>query len=177
MKDRNAGYRAINFCTTENSSAEADDAVLIVGYSIRCGVLASYLQQEAYWSYAWQKLAKLGKNCEKTDNLLSKLSLFVDNVLASSTRNLDILPNGCPGLCRDECLAVSIIVASQLGPCPALKACAFALLENYHMEPCLTAAVSFGAALKETGASLSTTVLDDCLKWTLQKNDQKFFHA
>lgn len=166
-----------NFSSRADYSSVEAEAVLTVGQSFRCGVLASYSSQDAYWSYAWQKLAKLSKNDQTADHLLKKLSLFVESILASSTRNLDILPNGCPGLCRDECLAVSIIVASQLGPCPALKACAFALLENSHMEPCLTAALSFGSALRETGTTLSTTVLNDGLKWTFPTTDKKLFHA
>ena len=108
--------KVTDFCSRADTSSGDADAVLTLGHSFRCGVLASTSSQDMYWSYAWQKLAKLSKNDKTADHLLSKLSLFIENVLTSSTRRLDILPNGCPGLCRDECLAVSMIVASQLGP-------------------------------------------------------------
>lgn len=158
------------------SSAETN-ALLSIGYSFRFGVIASFPSHQAYWTYAWQKLAKLSKDHKTADNLLCELSTFVQNVLISSSRNIQILPNGCPGLCRDECLAASIIVASQMGPCPALKACAFALLENSHIELCLKSAECFGSALHKAGVLFSKNILNDSLSLTFLNNDLKIFHA
>lgn len=46
----------------------------------------------------------------------------------TAVRPLVVLPLTCEGLSRDECLAVSLVAAAQHQHCPALRACAAALL-------------------------------------------------
>ncbi len=133
----------------------------MVGRSFRCGMLAR--QGDAVsWSFAWQELAGVA-GPDRADGLIASLGLFVDSVDAAAARRVEVLPKGCPGLCRDECLAVSIIAASQLGACPALRACAFALIACSNVEPCIRSAGNFSAALREAGQILSPDVVCNAL--------------
>jgi hypothetical protein len=45
-------------------------------------------------------------------------------------RGLEVFPEASLGFCRDECLAVAMIAACQHHICPAMRACAFALIES-----------------------------------------------
>jgi hypothetical protein len=130
----------------------------MVGRSFRCGIHARRTGTAAAWSFAWQEIAGLAGSVS-ADDLVDRLASFVETVDATAVRPIVVLPAGCPGLCRDECLAVSIIAASQLGACPALKACAFALLESSEVEPCMRSADAFSRALRDAGQMLSTDLV------------------
>lgn len=125
-----------------------------VGRSFRCGMHALRSGDQANWARAWQELAQASRSAD-ADKLVVRLAVFVETVEAASVRRIDVLPTGCPGLCRDECLAVSILAASQHGACPALRACAFALLETSQLDRPLQAATEFAGELRNAGFVLS----------------------
>lgn len=152
-------------------------AALNVGYSFRCGILSAHTSEKRYKTFAWQTLAQLSCDLETIDILLSQLTDFILNLDKNCSRKIEVLPQGCPGLCRDECLAVSMIAASQQKSCPALKACGYALLETCSLEPSLNAAEKFGATLQKAGIFLSPHIVHDGLTLTLLGPRQKFFHA
>lgn len=106
------------------------------------------------WAFAWQELAAAA-GAEHADALLADLTGFVTCVDRTRERMIEVLPAGCPGLCRDECLAISIVTASQIGSCPALKACLFALLGSCNVEPGMLAAQVLGQRLSAVGATLA----------------------
>ena len=134
----------------------------MVGRSFRCGIHARREKSDIAWSFAWQELAGvLGP--ESADRLFKSLGGFVASVDATAARKIEVLPKGCPGLCRDECLAVSIVAASQLGACPALRACIFVLIENGEVEPCVRSAAEFSHALREAGYTLPSDVVCNAL--------------
>jgi hypothetical protein len=114
------------------------------------------------WSYAWQEIAGV-TGPSQADRLVSVLGPFVESVDASAVRRIEVLPKACPGLCRDECLAVSIVAATQLGACPALKACVFALIESANVEPCIRSARTFSDALRDTGHVLPSEFVCNAL--------------
>lgn len=134
----------------------------MVGRSFRCGMLARRGNPAIAWSYAWQEIAGV-TGAGHVDQIFIALGAFVDSVEAAAARRIEVLPKGCPGLCRDECLAVSIIAASQLGACPALKACVFALIDSGNVEPCIQSAGLFSAALSEAGQTLPPDVVCNAL--------------
>lgn len=134
----------------------------LVGRSFRSGMHARQSGDGAAWSFAWQEFARV-THPEGADLLVDCLATFVEKVEISAARPIQVLPKGCPGLCRDECLAVSIVAASQLGACPALKACAFALLENSEVEPCIRSAEAFSAELRQAGQVLSPDLVCNAL--------------
>ena len=62
---------------------------------------------------------------------------------------------GCSGFCRDECMAIAMVAAAQQSSCPALKACAFALLESSDLENVVHATSEFASALVQEGIHLN----------------------
>ena len=143
---------------------EAGDfrAVQMVGRSFRCGFIARRETSGLSWSFAWQEIAGVA-GPHQADRLVPALSRFVESIDRAAARRIEVLPKGCPGLCRDECLAVSIVAASQLGACPALKACVFALVECGNVEGCINSARDFSAALSEAGQTLPADAVCNAL--------------
>lgn len=146
----------------------------MVGRSFRSGMLARREKSALSWSFAWQEIAGI-TGPDSADQLIVALGAFVASVDTASARRIEVLPQGCPGLCRDECLAVSIIAASQLGACPALKACLFALIDSGNVEPCIQSAGKFGAALSDAGQTLPPDVV--CNALALMPADAGRMHA
>lgn len=134
----------------------------MVGRSFRCGILARREASGLSWSYAWQEIAGLA-GPSHADGLVTALGAFVESVDRTAARRIQVLPKGCPGLCRDEYLAVSIIAASQLSACPAMKACVYALIDCANVESCMHTAGSFSAALRDAGQSLPRDVVCNAL--------------
>ena len=91
------------------------------------------------------------------EHLLDGICRFADAVHRSAGRKIQTLPPGCPGFCRDECLAISIIAACQHGACPALRACAFALLESNVIDPTIEEATQFARDLTAAGQHCPST--------------------
>ncbi len=138
------------------SMFEADPrrAALAIGRAFRSGILALNGHRIEAWSFAWQELAALTGG-EEADILLEGMADFVEAVDSCAGRPIAVLPSGCPGLCRDECLAVSMVAASQIGACPALKACAYALLRCSRIERPIETADRLAQQLQCFGAVLS----------------------
>lgn len=89
------------------------------------------------------------------DRLTQHLAAFAHAANRAAGRRIETLPAGCPGYCRDECLAISIVAASQHGSCPALRACVYALLESNDLDQTVSAASCLGLGLAEAGQLLS----------------------
>lgn len=92
---------------------------------------------------------------ERADALVDGLIEFAKAARCSAGRRIETLPAGCPGFCRDECLAISIVAASQHGSCPALRACVFALLASNSLDETVEAARAFACDLAKAGQILS----------------------
>jgi hypothetical protein len=161
-KDTNVASR-LHRIDPQLSPARPDFRVAqMVGRSFRCGMLARREASGLSWSFAWQEIASVAGPAQ-ADHLVTALGHFVESVDRTAARRIEVLPKGCPGLCRDECLAVSIIAASQLGACPALKACVFALIDCNNIETCIATAGTFSTALYQAGQSLPPDVVCNAL--------------
>jgi len=62
-------------------------------------------------------------------------------------REIAVSPRACPGFCRDECVAISMIAACQHQTCPAMRACAFALVESALIDDVVERAQDFADSL------------------------------
>jgi hypothetical protein len=134
----------------------------MVGRSFRCGMLARRENPTIAWSYAWQEIAGVA-GTGHAEPIFVALGAFINSVESAAARRIEVLPKGCPGLCRDECLEVSIVAASQLSACPALKACVFALIDSGNVEPCIQSAGLFSTALSNAGQTLPPDVVCNAL--------------
>ena len=60
-----------------------------------------------------------------------------------------------PPFCRDECLAISMVAAAQHSACPAIRACAVALLGSSKIDEAMQGAEEFALRLKKADQVLS----------------------
>ena len=134
----------------------------LVGIGFRRGLAALDTRDIANWQFAWQEFANVAGPDHATV-LVAELSLWCRTVRKCAGRRIETYPAGCPGFCRDECLAISMIAASQQSVCPALRACAFALLGSSELDEPLKAAARFGRGLTAAGQVLSLTSVCDGL--------------
>ena len=126
----------------------------LVGMGFRRALTALETGDQSSWEFAWQQFANAAGECKATE-LVARLSCWTRAVRRCSGRRIETLPPGCPGFCRDECLAIAMIAASQHSVCPALKACAFVLMGSSRIETALETADAFGASLSQSGQILS----------------------
>jgi hypothetical protein len=106
------------------------------------------------WEEAWRLYTKaLGLGAAKT--AISELSAWVRAMSAAARRDIEVYPGQCGSFCRDECLAVSMIAACQHNTCPAMRACAFALIESSLIDEVVHHAGSFAITLRGLDQVLS----------------------
>ena len=85
---------------------------------------------------------------ERAKRAVTELACWVRAVRATASRKIEYYPFGCPGFCADECMAISLIAASQHHRCPAMRACALALTGSDLVEPVIDAANAFADVLR-----------------------------
>jgi hypothetical protein len=107
------------------------------------------------WEEAWRLYAgALGPKCARA--AVTELSQWVRAVSAAARREIEVVTHGCGDrLCRDECLAVSMIAACQHNTCPAMRACAFALIESSLIDEVVHHAESYAITMRGLDQVLS----------------------
>jgi hypothetical protein len=117
-------------CTNNACSlATSCRAERLVGLGFRYWVGGYQSGDIKFWEEAWRIYSEaLGPRAAKT--AVSELSAWVRAVSAAARREIEVFTGGGNRFCRDECLAVSMIAACQHNTCPAMRACAFALIES-----------------------------------------------
>jgi hypothetical protein len=118
----------------------------IVALGFRYWVLGRREGRIEPWQDAWGLYAKSFGLCGAR-RAVGSLSTFVTTVCRSSIRSIDVAPAACPSFCRDECLAVAMIAACQTDRCPAMRACAFALIESSLIDKVVENAQAFATTL------------------------------
>ena len=80
------------------------------------------------WERAWSAYSNvLGATAAKS--AVTDLSCWVRAINRHARRDLETAAVDCERFCRDECIAIEMISACQHAACPAMRACAFALLK------------------------------------------------
>lgn len=132
----------------------------LVGIGFRC-CLAGYETQDIdCWETGWNIYAReLGTQCAKV--AMTELTCWVRAVHLNACRRISTFPFGCSGFCRDECMAISMVAASQHAACPAMRACAFALLGSSDIDGVVETATNFAAVMSEIGHTLSDQSICD----------------
>ena len=145
-----------------SAPAEALDPVMslphqperLVGVGFRCWMTGLDTGDIDCWQTAWTEYAScLGVTNAKT--LVPGLSNWVTAVRSSAQRSIATSPRSCHAFCRDECLAIAMVAACQHSACPALKACAFALIGSSEVKDALSAAEIFADGLRRADQVLS----------------------
>lgn len=126
----------------------------LVGVGFRCWLAGYQTDDINCWETGWNLFAaELGPNCAKT--AITELSCWVRSVHKTACRPINYYPFGCTGYCPDECMAISMVAASQHSVCPAMRSCAFALLGSSDIDGVVEAATEFGNVLRDFGHVLS----------------------
>ena len=105
---------------------------------------------ETCWTHYCRELGSRNARAAMTD-----LSNWVDSVRCHALRDIELCAHGCPSFCEDERLAISLIAASAHPGCPALRACAAALLGTERVEPVLKTAGHFAITLETSGVTFA----------------------
>lgn len=126
----------------------------LVGVGFRCWMAGYQTGDIACWESAWNHYAG-NVGVETAKDLVSELSCWVRSIHMKTARPIEVYPMNCSGFCRDECTAISLIAASQYGLCPALRACAFALLDCNELDDVIISTDRFASTLKNHGRLLS----------------------
>ena len=130
----------------------------LIGMGFRCWLAGFQSGDIQCWELAWKHYAEeLGAQCAKT--IVSDLSVWVRAVRNAAAREIEVYPAGCSGFCRDECMAIAMVAAAQQNACPALKACAFALLETDELDDVVDMTSTFANTLQTEGIVLSANSL------------------
>lgn len=110
----------------------------------------------ACWEEAWSTYCKaLGP--KEARPVLTDLACWVRAIRDAACRSIEVYPAQCTGFCRDERVAISMVAACQYGACPAMRACAYALLESYTIDDVVEGATCLAARLKACNRILSPT--------------------
>ncbi len=126
----------------------------LVGVGFRCWMAGYQTGDIACWESAWNHYAG-NVGVETAKDLVSELSCWVRSIHMKTARPIEVYPMNCAGFCRDECTAISLIAASQNDQCPALRACAFALLDSNELDEVIGSTDRFAMTLKHHGRLLS----------------------
>jgi len=126
----------------------------LVGVGFRCWLAGYDTGDIAYWENGWNEYAR-ALGTERAKRAVTELACWVRAVRATASRKIEYYPFGCAGFCADECMAISLIAASQHHRCPAMRACALALTGSDLVEPVIDAANAFADALHQADQRLS----------------------
>jgi hypothetical protein len=148
--DKQAGGRAsLRAIAPPRSGAE-----WLVGVGFRCWLAGYDTGDIGCWENGWTEYAR-ALGTERAKRAVTELACWVRTVRATASRKIEYSSFGCPGFCADECMAISLIAASQHHRCPAMRACALALTGSDLVEPVIDAANAFADVLQEADQRLS----------------------
>lgn len=132
----------------------------LVGIGFRCWLAGYETSDINCWETGWNFYAReLGTRQAKS--AITELACWVRTVRETACRKISYFPHGCTGFCPDECMAISMVAASQHSACPAMRACAFALLGCSDVDDVVDSAANFAAVLSDSGHTLSNQSICD----------------
>jgi hypothetical protein len=131
----------------------------LVGLGYRYWLTGFRTGDIACWEKAWCAYSNvLGAGAAKA--AVSDLSCWVRAIDRHAQRDLETPAVDCEAFCRDECLAIEMIAACQHDACPAMRACAFALLGCSLIEPVVAGAEAFAATMRGADQLLAPSFAD-----------------
>ena len=130
----------------------------LVGVGFRCWLSGFQKGDIACWEMAWDAFARAVGPAEAKP-LMSDLGCWVRAVQDTTKRAIEVNPATCRRFCRDECLAISMVAAAQHSACPAIRACAVALLGSSKIDEAMQGAEEFALRLKKADQVLSPGTL------------------
>lgn len=146
-------FRSASFETTPHPER-------LVGIGFRCWLAGYDTCDIECWETGWNHYARaLGAGAAKI--AVTELACWVRTIRSGACRRISYYPFGCTRFCQDENVAISMIAASQHAACPAMRACAFALLGSSDIDGVVDSAASFASVLASAGQVLSDRSICD----------------
>jgi hypothetical protein len=119
----------------------------LVGFGFRLWLNGFRTGDISSWEAAWCAYANtIGAAAAKT--AVGELSSWVRAIDCWAQRPLETAPNASECFWRDERVAIAMIAACQHHACPAMRACAFALLGCSMIDEVVEGAESFARTLR-----------------------------
>jgi len=119
----------------------------LVGLGFRHWMAGCQTGDLSNWERCWNLYSEnLGPQRAKA--VMDELSRWVQLVSCRTRRRINVEAPDCLRFCNDECLAVSMIAAAQHQTCPAIRACAFALVEDSKIEDVVDQSGQFATMLR-----------------------------
>ena len=119
----------------------------LVGLGFRYWLAGYRTGDIACWEKAWRAYANV-MGATSAKQALTDLSCWVRAINNHAQRPLEAPAVDCDCFCRDECVAIAMISACQHNACPAMRACAFALLGCSMIAEVVEGAESFAATMR-----------------------------
>src|SRR6185503_11170277 len=120
----------------------------LVGLGFRYWLLGFRSGDISCWEKAWRAYSNaLGAAAAK--GAVTDLSCWVRAINRHARRDLETAAVDCERFCRDECIAIEMISACQHEACPAMRACAFALLGCSMIDEVVQGAENFAATMRD----------------------------
>jgi hypothetical protein len=128
----------------------------LVGLGFRYWLTGFRTGDISCWERAWCAYSStLGASLAKT--AVTDLSCWVRAINRHARRDLVTSAVDCDRFCRDECIAIEMISACQHNACPAMRACAFALLGCSMIDEVVEGAETFAATMRGADQVLPPT--------------------
>ena len=125
----------------------------LVGLGFRYWLTGFRTGDISCWERAWRAYSNaLGATAARS--AVTDLSCWVRAISRHARRDLETAAVDCDRFCRDECIAIEMISACQHNACPAMRACAFALLGCSLIEEVVEGAESFAATMRDVNQVL-----------------------
>ena len=119
----------------------------LVGLGFRYWLTGFRTGDISCWERAWSAYSNvLGATAAKS--AVTDLSCWVRAINRHARRDLETAAVDCERFCRDECIAIEMISACQHAACPAMRACAFALLGCSLIDEVVHGAENFAATMR-----------------------------
>jgi len=148
-----SGGRARGRAASPGARASAEK---LVGLGFRYWLTGFRTGDISCWERAWCAYSNaLGASAAKS--AVTDLSCWVRAINRHARRTLETAAVDCDGFCRDECLAIEMISACQHNACPAMRACAFALLGCSLIDEVVHGAENFAATMRGADQVLPPT--------------------
>jgi len=132
----------------------ADPVADLVAFGFRGWMIGATQADLRAWEAVWRRYcAVLGTVQARV--AVTELETWTRRICLAAHRPIKLECLSCPHKTTDECLAVSVIAAAQHRTCPAMRACAFALLDNPNVDPMLEKAEGLADALMRSDQVLA----------------------
>lgn len=153
MLKKTSDRRPRSFRRTPSQYIMVNQPEHLVDIGFRCWLAGYDTGDINCWEAGWNQISRaLGPARAKP--VVTELACWVRTIHAQACRKIQYYPVNCAGFCRDECMAISMIAASQHNACPALRACAFALIGESHIDPVIEASEEFAGVLHDVEINL-----------------------